>query len=77
MKKIKIEGDSNLIIQQISGKWKVKEPSLKPLFEAVMKLLIDFEVEYIRHVYREFNKIADGLTNECLAKKEGFVREFV
>ncbi len=77
VKKIKIEGDSMLVIQQISGKWKVKEPSLKPLFQEVMKLLLDFEVEYIKHVYRDANKIADGLTNECLALKKGFVREYI
>ena len=75
-KQIKIEGDSNLIIQQVKGLWKVKEPRLKILFEQIMKLLIDFKVESIKHVYREYNKVADALTNECLATKKGFVREF-
>ena len=36
---IKIEGDSNLVIQQVRGLWRVKEPRLKPLFETIMKLL--------------------------------------
>jgi ribonuclease HI len=76
IKVIRIEGDSNLVIQQVKGLWKVKEPSLKPLFENIMKLLIDFKVESIKHVYREYNKAADALTNECLALKRGFVREY-
>ena len=71
---IKIEGDSNLVIQQVRGLWRVKEPRLKPLFETIMKLLIDFKVESINHVYREYNKAADALTNECFEKKIGFVR---
>jgi len=75
-KQIKIEGDSNLIIQQVKGLWKVKEPRLKILFEQIMKLLIDFKVESIKHVYREYNKVADALTNECLLTKKGFIREY-
>jgi ribonuclease HI len=75
-KQIKIEGDSNLIIQQVKGLWKVKEPRLKILFEQIMKLLIDFKVESINHVYREYNKVADALTNECLLTKKGFIREY-
>jgi len=74
IKDIRIEGDSNLVIQQVRGLWRVKEPRLKPLFETIMKLLIDFKVESIEHVYREYNKAADALTNECLEKKMGFVR---
>jgi len=73
---IKIEGDSNLIIQQVKGLWRVKEPKLRLLFEQILKLLIDFKVESIKHVYREYNKVADALTNECLLTKKGFVREF-
>jgi len=41
-----------------------------------MKLLIDFKVESIKHVYREYNKVADALTNECLLTKKGFIREY-
>jgi len=73
---IKIEGDSNLIIQQVKGLWRVKEPKLRLLFEQILKLLVDFKVESIKHVYREYNKVADALTNECFATKKGFVREF-
>ena len=75
-RQIKIEGDSNLVIQQVKGLWKVKEPSLRLLFEQIMKLLVDFKVESIKHVYREYNKVADALTNECFATKKGFVREY-
>ena len=77
IKSIRIEGDSNLVIQQVSGKWKVKEPALKLIFEDIIKLLIDFKVESIRHVYREYNKHADALTNECLESKSGFVRSYL
>ena len=76
IRNIKIEGDSNLVIQQVKGLWKVRESHLVLLFEEIMKLLLDFNVDSINHVYRAYNKHADALTNECLEDKAGFVREY-
>ena len=73
---IKIEGDSNLIIQQVKGVWSIKDAKLKPLFEEIMKLLTSFKVEYIKHIYRAYNTHADALTNECLDTKKGFIRVY-
>ena len=62
---IKIHGDSNLIIQQMQGKYQVKSEKLMPLHRqakqqiASMKKLMDTQIDFA-HVYRADNTIADG-----------------
>ena len=77
IKTLNIEGDSNLVIQQVSGKWRVKEPRLQVLYSKIMKLLSEFNIESIKHVYRAYNTHSDALTNECLTKKSGFIRNYL
>lgn len=61
--------DSNLVVEQILGNWKVKENRLKTLVEKARSLLSKFPGEVvIQHVYREANARADELVNECLDK---------
>lgn len=57
--------DSELVVNQINGIYKVKNAGLKPLFSEVRGLLegIDYE---IRHIPREENKQADKLANEAI-----------
>ena len=55
--------DSQLIVRQILGQYKVKHPDLKPLFSEVKSLLTEFEGWKIAHVPREQNKRADELAN--------------
>lgn len=72
---LRIEGDSQLIINQVIGKWKIKNDVLKTLRAAVHELLSDaaFVNVAIRHVYREQNKHADKLTNDVMKTRESFV----
>jgi ribonuclease HI len=62
--------DSELIVRQIQGRYKVKHPSLQPLFHQVKGLLTRLEAWSIRHVPREQNKRADALANQALDIKK-------
>lgn len=75
IKNILIEGDSMLVIQQVSGAWKVNNESLKIMYIQIQKMIKeDFDFVGIRHVYRKDNQHADNLTNETLKLKKSFFR---
>ena len=59
-------GDSELIVKQVRGEYKVKDPNMKPLHAAVKAALADFDSWSIRHVKRHLNAEADRLVNESL-----------
>ncbi len=59
-------GDSELIVKQVRGEYKVKDPNMKPLHAAAKAALADFDDWSIRHVKRELNAEADRLVNEAL-----------
>ena len=58
--------DSMLIVEQLSGRWKVKHPAIKPLAARAQALLAGFDRWSIRHERREFNRQADALANLAL-----------
>jgi ribonuclease HI len=59
-------GDSELVVKQIQGAYKVKKAGLKPLHAEAIQALSAFEGWSIRHVRREQNAEADRLVNEVL-----------
>ena len=63
---IEIRMDSKLVIEQIAGNWKVKEPTLKPQVAKARALLADFPKYKFVHIPREENIEADRLVNEAL-----------
>jgi len=65
-KEIRIHADSELMIKQLKGEYKIKSPLLKPFFDQAKILLTKFESFKLQHVRREFNKQADQLCNEAL-----------
>ncbi|MDU9050884.1 MAG: ribonuclease HI family protein [Candidatus Electrothrix sp. Rat3] len=67
--KVEIFLDSQLIVRQIQGQYKVKHPALKPLFEEVKGLLAKVNNWSIAHVPREQNKRADELANRGIDEK--------
>jgi ribonuclease HI len=72
-----IEGDSELIIKQHLGQYKVSDRNLKQWWAETQAAMMDetcFDWIAIRHVYREQNERADSITKEVLSKKEGFQR---
>ena len=72
---VQIRADSELIVRQIQGRYRVRHPDLKPLFRRAKQLIRSFESFDIRHVRREQNTEADRLVNEALNRAEATVRE--
>lgn len=58
--------DSELIVKQIKGEYKVKHPGLKPLWEKVKVKLTHFPKWEIQHVPRAQNKDADRMVNQMI-----------
>ena len=58
--------DSNLVVEQVKGKYRVKKPELQKLHEQAMELLEPFGEWTIAHVERERNRGADALANMAI-----------
>ena len=63
---VELVGDSQLIVRQIEGAYKVKQEHLRPLHREVTRALEGFDDWSIRHVKRGENERADELLNEAL-----------
>ena len=63
---VELVGDSQLIVEQVRGNYKVKQAHLQPLREQVLKALGGLGDWSIRHVKRDENARADELLNEVL-----------
>jgi probable phosphoglycerate mutase len=63
---LRIRSDSELLVRQMQGRYKVKSPDLKPLYERASKLTRQFEYFVVEHVRRESNREADALANLAL-----------
>ncbi|MCL5435507.1 MAG: ribonuclease HI family protein [Patescibacteria group bacterium] len=58
--------DSELVVKQLKGEYKIKNPGLQPLAAKVLALTNKFSRVNFHHVPREKNKLADQLVNEAL-----------
>ena len=65
-KALKVYSDSELMVKQITGQYKVSNPSLKELHAKAIKLIEDLEAFEINHVPREQNREADWLANRAM-----------
>jgi ribonuclease HI len=63
---LELVGDSELVVRQVEGRYKVKNAGMKKLHEEVERALRGFDSWSIRHVRRESNSDADRLVNEAL-----------
>ena len=63
---LELVGDSELIVRQVNGEYKVKDATLRDLHAEVGRALSGFDSWTIRHVRREQNAEADRLVNEAL-----------
>ena len=71
---IQIFLDSKLVVEQISGRWKIKDWQLKKLAEKARALLAKFQKWEITHIPRAQNKKADSLANQVL-NAHGFKKQ--
>jgi ribonuclease HI len=58
--------DSELVVKQLKGEYRVKDQELKLLFEKVKNLEKEFDKISFHHILREKNKLADSMVNEAL-----------
>lgn len=65
-KQIEMRSDSELVVRQINGRYRVKNASLKPLYQQVKHLQNQLEGFTITHIPREQNVEADSLANIAL-----------
>lgn len=63
---VDLVGDSELIVKQVRGEYRVKDAGLRPLHSAAQQALGEFSEWSLRHVKRERNAEADALVNQAL-----------
>jgi ribonuclease HI len=63
IKSLLVNGDSLLVINQMTGKYKCHSQNLLPFYNSAKELSKKFEAIQFQHIYRDFNKRADELSN--------------
>jgi ribonuclease HI len=69
VKKLAVFSDSELMVKQMTGEYRVKNEDLRPLYEEAKRLAASFQAFTIAHVRREQNKRADEIGNDALDGK--------
>ena len=69
--RLRVVSDSELMVKQIQGKYKVNSPDLRPLFEEARRRIVKLEEFEIQHALRHKNKTADRLANEAMDRGMG------
>jgi ribonuclease HI len=62
-RRVRVQSDSQLLVRQLNGEYRVKDEKLKALFQSALALLRQFDGYRILYVPRELNKLADRLAN--------------
>ena len=66
VQQVKLYSDSELVVKQINGRYRVKKATLRPLYQKVVQLIGSLEAFTITHIPREQNREADRLANKAL-----------
>ncbi len=66
---VEVKADSELLVRQLNGQYRVKHEGLVPLYKQAKDVLNSFAKVKIRHIPREQNKKADRLSNEAIDLK--------
>ncbi len=61
-----VRSDSQLLVKQMTGHFKVKHPNLKPLYDKAITLVGELDLVEFQHIPREKNSFADRLANEAM-----------
>ena len=64
--RLRVVSDSELMVKQIQGRYKVKSPILRPLFDRARKKIAQLDAFEITHALRHKNKEADRLANQAM-----------
>lgn len=73
--RLRVVSDSELMVKQIKGQYKVKSPDLRPLYEEAKRRIAGLDYFQIQHVLRNKNREADRLAN--LAMDKGMAKKHV
>jgi ribonuclease HI len=68
---VRVRADSMLVVEQLNGRWRVKQSHLKPLYARARALLDEYAEIDVAHVRREQNVDADALVNAALDAAPG------
>ncbi|GJQ26294.1 MAG: ribonuclease H [Phycisphaerae bacterium] len=68
-----VKSDSELMVRQLNGEYRVKSENLKDIFDAIMKKLRAIGDWKVTHVYRESNERADELANRAMDRREDLI----
>jgi ribonuclease HI len=68
---LKVISDSELMVKQIKGQYRVQSPELRPLYEEAKRRIARLDSFQIQHVLREKNRHADRLANEAMDRGMG------
>ena len=69
VKELEVLADSELLIRQLQGRYQVKSPTLRPLYEEATALLEQIPRVKLTHVPREKNKAADEMSNRAIDER--------
>jgi ribonuclease HI len=69
VREVEVFADSELMIRQLGGRYQVKSPTLKPLYDEAVRLLNDFSRVKLVHVPRAMNKAADEMSNRAIDER--------
>ena len=69
-KRIRIRGDSELIIKQMRGEYRVKNADLRELYDEAQFLYHQFDDARLEHNLRDKNKLADKLANKAMDRRQ-------
>ena len=67
-RQVNVKSDSELVVNQINGQFKIKNTGLRPLYQKVVQLIGRLEGFSISYIPREQNRQADALANKALDK---------
>ncbi|MFZ2152621.1 MAG: ribonuclease HI family protein [Microgenomates group bacterium] len=68
---IEFYSDSQLLVRQMQGKYKVKAPTIVPLYRLAASTLFELKLNYSFHeILRELNSVADSLANQAMDNKK-------
>ena len=70
-RRLKVVSDSELMVKQIKGQYRVNSPELRPLYEEAKRRIGQLESFQIQHVLREKNRHADRLANDAMDRGTG------
>jgi ribonuclease HI len=73
-RRLRIRADSELLVKQMRGEYRVKHPGLQPLYARARLLTTKLDSVVFEHIRREFNKNADRLSNVAMDEAEAEIK---